>query len=633
MRKLTIFQTVLSGALWATRTVALGAIIVGHSIATGQEGKGGGKGGGAEGGGAERHAQGGGKDGGGEVRAQGGRKSGGGEARGQAQGGAGARVRGGQPRIDDGRGAPVQGGAKPPSGGATVRTPAGDANIRTPSADGGARVRGDAGAAVRGARANARGASANARGRTQPGASSAIDNVLNRGQGDAAHTVRRVPSDDPSGRAGADANTRGDARIGVDARGDTRGRRGADAEVRRDARIGIDGPANTRGRASIDADARGRGGRGTVERGDARIGIDGRADGRLDKRADGRIDGGGDSRYSANWANRSRVDLRGVRNNMASAFGGNQDRVDFDGRNRDYDGRDRDRDNDGRDRDRTNDGRGRDNDGRDRDWRDRNRADYWNRWGGNVRSSFRWGSSPYYTNQWWSGRNLIGLGLGNYAIGGVNSDWWGYQPWGNNYPSSYWWGRPRWNSFYTWFPNYGWNRPYYYDYGYGGNVVYRDNRVFVSGQYVGTVADYAASAADLAYIDPHTIEPTPADGWKPLGTFSVAISQDEQNPPRVMQLAVNQQGLISGTIYNRTSDKLYTVQGRVDKYTQRVAFTIGNDPNVVLETGLYNLTVDETPVLVHFNESRAATYLFVRLDEPAQQQAEGRLTPGVEALR
>jgi hypothetical protein len=140
-------------------------------------------------------------------------------------------------------------------------------------------------------------------------------------------------------------------------------------------------------------------------------------------------------------------------------------------------------------------------------------------------------------------------------------------------------------------------------------------------------------ASDLAYIDPNTIEPTPADGWKPLGTFSVAISQDEQNPPRVMQLAVNQEGVISGTILNRTSDKLYTVQGRVDSDTQRVAFTIGDDPNVVLETGLYNLTLDETPVLVHFGENRTDTYLFVRLDEPAAQQAQAPPSPGVEALR
>ena len=136
-----------------------------------------------------------------------------------------------------------------------------------------------------------------------------------------------------------------------------------------------------------------------------------------------------------------------------------------------------------------------------------------------------------------------------------------------------------------------------------------------------------------------TVEPTQPEDWKALGTFSVALNQDEQNPPRVIQLAVNKEGLISGTIYNRSSDKLYTIQGRVDPDTQRVAFTIGNDPNIVLETGLYNLTLQETPVLVHFGQNKTATYLFARLDPPEQQDQEQRQPaaaargPAEEALR
>jgi len=36
----------------------------------------------------------------------------------------------------------------------------------------------------------------------------------------------------------------------------------------------------------------------------------------------------------------------------------------------------------------------------------------------------------------------------------------------------------------------------------------------------------------------------------------------------------------------------------------------------VMETGLYNLTQNETPVLVHFGPSKTATYVFARLPEP-----------------
>ena len=94
-------------------------------------------------------------------------------------------------------------------------------------------------------------------------------------------------------------------------------------------------------------------------------------------------------------------------------------------------------------------------------------------------------------------------------------------------------------------------------------------------------------------------------------------------------------------IHNNKSDKTYTVQGRVDKDTQRVAFTIGNDPNTVMETGMFNLTQNETPVLVHFGPTQTANYLFVRLPEPSQEQAAAATTAaapqpaseGQEALR
>jgi hypothetical protein len=281
-----------------------------------------------------------------------------------------------------------------------------------------------------------------------------------------------------------------------------------------------------------------------------------------------------------------------------------------------------------------------------------NRARYYSNWGGRVRGSNFFGPSfgPagfYGGGNFWSGRNLIGLGLsaagvgggygygyGNWAIGGPGGGWWGYSPWRGNYPYNYWYGNPGWNTFAG---SYGWNTPYFYDYGPNGNVVYRGNTVYVNDQLVGTADDYSQSAAELAVV---TEEQMNAEHeWMPLGTFSVAISENDTNPARVAQLAHdNKQGLISGTIFNKDSGNLYTVQGKVDPQTQRVAFTIGKDPNVVMETGLYNLTQQETPVLVHFGSSKTETYLFARLPEPqeqsGQQPAEATATaPGAPPAR
>jgi hypothetical protein len=94
-----------------------------------------------------------------------------------------------------------------------------------------------------------------------------------------------------------------------------------------------------------------------------------------------------------------------------------------------------------------------------------------------------------------------------------------------------------------------------------------------------------------------------------------------------MQLAVNKEGIISGTIHNRLSGNTYTVQGRVDKDTQRVAFTIGNDRNAVIETGIFNLTQDETPVLCHFGGSQTQTYLLARLPGETETPAPDATAP------
>ena len=65
------------------------------------------------------------------------------------------------------------------------------------------------------------------------------------------------------------------------------------------------------------------------------------------------------------------------------------------------------------------------------------------------------------------------------------------------------------------------------------------------------------------------------------------------------------------------SDKTQTVQGQVDKDTQRVAICIGESEDVVVETGLYNLTQEEAPLLVHFGADKVENWLLVRLEDPA----------------
>jgi len=58
------------------------------------------------------------------------------------------------------------------------------------------------------------------------------------------------------------------------------------------------------------------------------------------------------------------------------------------------------------------------------------------------------------------------------------------------------------------------------------------------------------------------------------------------------------------------------VHGAVDSKTQRAAWTVGDNTTTVYETGIYNLTKEQTPVLVHFGKDRTQQWLLVRMQQP-----------------
>ena len=123
----------------------------------------------------------------------------------------------------------------------------------------------------------------------------------------------------------------------------------------------------------------------------------------------------------------------------------------------------------------------------------------------------------------------------------------------------------------------------------------------------------------LATVPPPASEEEAAQvEWMPLGTFAVAADQQDVDPSRVVQLAVSKEGIISGTLYNTETDLAQSVQGQVDKETQRVAMRIGESEDIIVESGLYNLTQDDAPLLVHFGADRVENWLLVRMENPEE---------------
>jgi len=82
---------------------------------------------------------------------------------------------------------------------------------------------------------------------------------------------------------------------------------------------------------------------------------------------------------------------------------------------------------------------------------------------------------------------------------------------------------------------------------------------------------------------------------------------------------------ISGGFGPCTADFLpWPVEGTVDQKSQRAAwrFSDEKDEEIVFETGIYNLTKDETKCLVHFGADNTHTWTMIRLPAPEEEANE-----------
>jgi hypothetical protein len=147
-------------------------------------------------------------------------------------------------------------------------------------------------------------------------------------------------------------------------------------------------------------------------------------------------------------------------------------------------------------------------------------------------------------------------------------------------------------------------------YAYGNNVTYQDGNVYYGDQPVATEEQYYDQANQIA-----SAPPTANEEWLPLGVFSVATDQGASTD-KVVQLALNKEGTIQGSLYDKLTDKTIAVEGAVDKQTQRVAMKPEGNQAIIFETGLNNLTMDQVPVLVHFDKNRTEQRALVRMTMP-----------------
>ena len=233
--------------------------------------------------------------------------------------------------------------------------------------------------------------------------------------------------------------------------------------------------------------------------------------------------------------------------------------------------------------------------------------------GGMIRNNF-------YNGGWYGGRGWYGNHFGCWWPGG----WWGGGGWGMGagMMMGLAWGELS-----------GWggyaSAPMAYN--YGTTVCYQDDGVYVQGQRVGTAEEYAQQASTLASAGGPDVKIADDDQWRPLGVFALARSE-ESNPSTFMSLAIDKTGLLRGTYYDAVSDSTTNITGKVDKKSQRAAWTIGDKKTPVYEAGISNLTQQQTTILVHRDGGKVEQMLLVRVDDKAAAEkgsaAGAAKTPG-----
>lgn len=109
---------------------------------------------------------------------------------------------------------------------------------------------------------------------------------------------------------------------------------------------------------------------------------------------------------------------------------------------------------------------------------------------------------------------------------------------------------------------------------------------------------------------------TTGSDWLSLGVFALSNSQNSETQPTMyFQMAVNKEGTISGSYYNQPTDQVYPIEGLVDKSSQKAVWKMSQgDNSPTFQTGVYNLTLHETPVSVNFGD-QAQNWEMIRVNK------------------
>ncbi|MFC7337896.1 hypothetical protein ACFQY0_11960 [Haloferula chungangensis] len=211
-----------------------------------------------------------------------------------------------------------------------------------------------------------------------------------------------------------------------------------------------------------------------------------------------------------------------------------------------------------------------------------------------------------FTEDWWNenGAPFQARERGHYSTSGEASKWWKQSTWQEISSFLKLEDQP---AVFAYFP--------------GDNIVIEDGSVEIEDSTITTQQDYLYSARELADAPLAVTQPI-SKRWIPLGTFILSPDSEKQEGPQAIQLALGDQGDITGTYVNWPQGRVHPIHGRYDPDSQRVALRVDGNTPVVLDTGLYNLTLSSTPLFSHSPSGTTETWLLARMEAESSGGSE-----------
>lgn len=215
-------------------------------------------------------------------------------------------------------------------------------------------------------------------------------------------------------------------------------------------------------------------------------------------------------------------------------------------------------------------------------------------------------------------RNQTSVRAAQTARNQIGSKYPGYNNWFSNqfnqnhhynpnfhHNNANWWSAANWYGINNWVSG-DWNTPIYYDYQDEGEPepIEVDN-------YLPPEPAYPEYPQEVPIATPTQ------NDWMPIGVFAAAkdVSQASRSNMFV-QLALNKAGDIAGTYYNATTDETHPLDGTIDKKSQVASWRVSDNPaSPLMQTGLYNLTQEVTPVQVRFPDDTSQTWYLVKMQQ------------------